>query len=137
MQFTLHLTEEELHQLHTHAEESIPFEAVALIFGTVHENVVNVSRIEQVQNTDESRTTFAVDPETQYRLFIEAEKRGEELVAIFHSHPAPPRPSARDMKNMELNPVVWLIASKLTGTWESRAFLLQDREIVEVALSLT
>lgn len=114
----------------------MPLESVALIFGTVQGTAVKASRIEKVQNADESRTTFAIDPETQYQLLIEAERCGEELVAIFHSHPAPPRPSARDMKNMELNPVVWLIASRLTGTWESRAYLLQEKEVVEIALNL-
>jgi proteasome lid subunit RPN8/RPN11 len=85
---------------------------------------VVVSHIELIQNIAESKTSFSVDPEVEYKLLVEAEERGEDLVGIFHSHPAPPKPSSSDLRNMRLNPVVWLISSKLTGCWISRAFIL-------------
>ncbi|MFW9887166.1 MAG: M67 family metallopeptidase [Candidatus Thorarchaeota archaeon] len=137
MQFVLRLSRDDLNRLNTHAERSLPLEAAALLFGHVNDNDVVVSHIELVQNTARSRTSFSVDPETEYRLFVEAEERGEDLVGIFHSHPAPPRPSSSDLRNMRLNPVVWVISSKLTGKWISQAFILENDNLKEVELDLT
>jgi proteasome lid subunit RPN8/RPN11 len=94
-------------------------------------------RIELMENKAKSTTTFEVDPEVEYRLLVEAESKGQDLIGIFHSHPAPPQPSSSDKRNMKLNPVVWLIASKTTGRWESRAYIMEDDEVVEVDISLT
>ena len=118
-------------------QDCLPEEAVALLFGTVEGSNVIVSTAAIVDNTAKSKTTFSVEPTLQYRLLVEAERRGEELVCIYHSHPAPPRPSRTDLKNMELNPVVWLISSKQTGSWVSKAFLLKDKEIKEVGISFS
>ena len=131
MKFQLHLHTDELERLHTHAENCLPNEAVAMLFGTMSENRITVTRVEIVENISESRTTFSIDPEVQYRLLIEAEELGDDLVCIFHSHPAPPHPSQTDLRNMKINPVVWLIASKETGTWVSRAFVLTCGKVIE------
>ncbi len=137
MQLVLRLSEKDLNRLHSHAEQSLPLEAAALLFGRVQDNDVVVECIELVQNTAESKTSFSVDPETEYKLLVEAEERGEDLIGIFHSHPAPPKPSSSDLRNMRLNPVVWVISSKLTGSWESRAYILEDDNLNEVDLIVT
>ena len=137
MQYTLHLTANDLEALHAHAESSLPFEAVALLFGEQSELSVTVNRIELTNNEATSRApAFIVNPEEQYRLLVEAENRGEEFVGIFHSHPAPPHPSNRDKQNMKINPVVWLIASKDSGHWTTNAFLLENDHVRQVALQL-
>ena len=137
MQLVLRLSETDLNNLHTHAEQSLPLEAAALLFGRVQDNDVVVNHVELVQNIAESKTSFSVDPEVEYKLLVEAEERGEDLVGIFHSHPAPPKPSSSDLRNMRLNPVVWVISSKLTGCWISRAFILDEDNLKEVGLVLT
>ncbi|MHA1951871.1 MAG: M67 family metallopeptidase [Candidatus Thorarchaeota archaeon] len=138
MQYRMHLSNDNLLKLHEHAEANLPNESAALIFGIVSEDSIIAKRIELVLNESSSRmTSFNVDPEKQYRLLIEAEDRNEELVSIFHSHPAPPYPSATDRRNMKLNPVVWLIASKESGTWESRAYLLNEDKVERVNLVLS
>ncbi len=137
MEYYLYLSTGELERLHTHAEDSLPFEAAALLFGTVTDNRIVVTRAAIVDNISKSRTTFSISPEVQYRLLMEAEDIGENLVCIFHSHPAPPRPSESDLGNMKLNPVVWLIASKETGNWESRAFLIKCGKVIEGSIILS
>jgi proteasome lid subunit RPN8/RPN11 len=138
MQYTLHLSFRDLDVLHNHAETNLPLEAAALLFGHVSECSVIVNRIELVHNeASASTTSFMVNPEEQYRLLVEAENQDEELVGIFHSHPAPPFPSNRDIQNMKLNPVVWLIASKDRGSWVSRAFLMEDDKVKDVDLEFT
>lgn len=126
----------QLETLHEHAEGALPLEAVALLFGQVMESQVEVASIELMENMANSSTSFEVDPEREYRLLVDAEERGQDLVGIFHSHPALPEPSARDKRNMKVNPVVWLIASKLTGRWECNAFVYEDERVQRVEIVL-
>ena len=137
MQYTLHLRNDDLSLLHTHAENCLPLESVALLFGVIEEHLVVVTRAECVTNeSDKAATSFYVNPEKEYQLLIDAEARGEELVGIFHSHPAAPMPSTSDLDNMRLNPVVWLIASKTSGAWSSKGFVLDDAVAVEIPIMI-
>jgi hypothetical protein len=43
-------------------------------------------------------------------------------------------PSSSDLDNMQLNPVVWLIASKTSGVWSSKGFVLDDAAAVEIPI---
>jgi proteasome lid subunit RPN8/RPN11 len=115
----------------------LPAEAVALLFGTISGVSVYANHVELMKNTSTSSlTSFSVDPEAEYILLLEAEKRGESLIGIFHSHPAPPRPSLTDMKNMRLNPVIWLVASKLTGSWIAKGYVLDGEDVTEVIMDV-
>ena len=134
MGFILHLSRAMLDSFLEHAQECHPSESVALLFGHVKNNDVIVKHFDLIDNVLKSRTKFEVNPVEQYRLFMKAEERDEDLVGIFHSHPAPPFPSQTDIRNMKLNPVVWLIASSLTGNWETNAFVLQNDEPVEIEM---
>jgi len=137
MRYELHISKEDILQLQDHAEMNLPEESVALIFGTISENIVRANRVELVENESKSRhTTFSVNPELEYQLLVESEERGEELVGIFHSHPAPPKPSKTDLRNMKLNPVVWVISSKLTGSWISKAHVLQNGISAEIPIRI-
>ncbi len=137
MQYTMRLQNRDLSLLHIHAENCLPLESVALLFGVIEEHLVVVTRIECVRNeSDKAATSFYVNPEEEYKLLIDAEARGEELVGIFHSHPAVPIPSSSDLDNMRLNPVVWLIASKASGAWSSKGFVLDDADAVEIPIMI-
>lgn len=136
MQYTLRLAKGAIEELYKHSESNLPLEAAALLFGHVEKKSIIVTTISLIDNVAQSSASFEVDPEEEYRLILEAEERGEEMVCIFHSHPAPTAPSSSDVRNMKLNPVIWLIASKITGQWESRAFVLDNDQIVEVALDI-
>jgi len=135
MHYELLITEQDLILLHQHAETSLPSEAVALLFGIITKNIVKVCRAELMENDSKNQmTSFSVNPEIEYQLLIEAEELGESLVGIYHSHPAPPEPSKTDLKNMRLNPVIWLISSKVTGEWVSKAYALDEKTVSEVPI---
>lgn len=135
MHYEFHISKQNMSLLHQHAESSLPSEAVALFFGTTRNNIVKVNRTELVENESKNpQTSFSVNPEIEYRLLIEAEELGESLVGIYHSHPAPPEPSKTDLKNMRLNPVIWLISSRMTGKWISKAYILDDTTVCEVPI---
>ena len=137
MNEVLHLSVENVAKLYRHAQDCSPLESAGLLFGHLEGSVVTVTRVELLKNALRSRIRFEIDPVAEYELLLDAETRGEELVGIFHSHPAPPQPSEADLQNMSLNPVVWLIASRTTGTWMSRAFVLKRRKPVEVPVILS
>ena len=135
MYYELHIFEQDFVRLQQHAETNLPGEAVALLFGIISEDIVLVNRIELMENESKSsRTAFSVNPENEYKLLIEAEEQGESLVGIYHSHPAPPEPSTTDLRNMRLNPVIWLIASKLTGSWVTKTYILKDGKANEISI---
>jgi proteasome lid subunit RPN8/RPN11 len=133
--YELLISSEDLSRLKRHAEDMLPSEAVALLFGTISGTSVSTTRIELMENTaSANHTSFSVDPEAEYVLLVDADERDELLVGIFHSHPAPAQPSSTDLRNMRLNPVVWLIASKLSGSWTIKGYLLDNGEVLEVAI---
>lgn len=133
----LHLSVENVAKLYRHGQDCWPLESAGLLFGHLEGSIVTVTRVELLRNALRSRIRFEIDPAVEYELLLDAETRGEELVGIFHSHPAPPQPSEADLQNMRLNPVVWLIASRTTGTWTSRAFVLKRRKAVDVPVILS
>ena len=137
MEYSLIIDSNDIEELLKHAELCFPMESVALLFGNIQGNRVLVKTVEPLENDAKSNTRFSVDPVLQYNLLVDAEEKGEELVCVFHSHPAPPQPSSTDLRNMRLNPVVWLIASKLTGEWRYNAFILNNNDIDEVNIILS
>jgi proteasome lid subunit RPN8/RPN11 len=134
LSYRLHISNTELALLINHATTILPNEAAALLFGSIEGTDYIVTRLERVHNILNSTTTFAVDPDEQYRLMTDAEVNGLELIGVFHSHPAPAFPSIKDERNMQLNPVVWLIASKESGTWEFAAYILHEGRITDVTI---
>ena len=85
-----------------------------------------------ITNRLNSPTEFEMEPIEMAEAIDEAEEKGLEVVGIFHSHlKCPPRPSGRDLKGMELWPVVWLI---VTPKGEMMAWILSDTGIERVTV---
>ena len=99
------------------ASEEAAHEVAALLFGKFQGTRAVVSRAELLELDERSSAHFVAKPEHIYKLYLDADVRSEELVAIFHSHPTSPVPSERDLEFMKLNPVAWLIYSTITGEW--------------------
>lgn len=131
--YVLRMPKKSLELLLQHSETAYPLEAVALLFGRVTGKTVQVESVRLVDNVATAHeTSFLVDPETQYHIMMEEEEHRRVMVCIYHSHPAAPKPSLSDIRNMKLNPVVWLIASKISGKWETNAFILDEEELKPV-----
>lgn len=96
-------------------------ECPALLFG--RGNAVETWR--WVENKTASATQFAIDPEEMYRHLREAEERGLQLLAIFHTHPGPPIPSAADVRHMKLWRVVWVVTD--VYSWQSTAWIWDNQ----------
>ena len=81
---------------------------------------------------------FELDPKGQIDAMRMMREHGEELAAIYHSHPdAPPLPSLTDVQQHEYPGVLYLIISLNTkGVLEMRGFQIQNHEIRETAIGL-
>ena len=106
----------------------------ALLFGRIEGNKAIVHLIKLLRYSERSTTHFIADPIFLMESFSEAEKMGLELVGIFHSHPAPPKPSASDLRYMELNPVVWLIVDNTNLT--VGAYVLEKGGLRQVGIEV-
>jgi len=81
---------------------------------------------------------FALDPQGQIAAMRNMRERGEELAAIYHSHPdAPPLPSMADVEQHEYPDALYLIVSLGTkGVLEMRGFRIRNHVIEEVPIGL-
>ena len=81
---------------------------------------------------------FVLDPKGQIEAIRVMREHGEELGAIYHSHPdSPPQPSLADIEQHEYPGVLYLIISLGTkGLPEMRGFHIHGRETGEVAIAL-
>lgn len=96
-------------------------------------------RLHPVANlADRPGRLFQMDPAGQIVAMRAMREAGEELVAIFHSHPhAPARPSATDIAESEYPEVLHLIVSLDTkGVLEMRGYRIEDGGAREVVLEL-
>ena len=130
---TISLTPEQIRQLVEIAKDALPNESCAFLLG--HND--KVAKILPMRNIDESPVTFSIEPAELLHVYNLAERKGMQVIAIFHSHPAKPWPSSTDLKFMEINPVVWVIYS--TTERQLKAFVYDDDEelIKEIDIRIT
>ncbi len=121
-------------QMLTHIIANLPEEACGLVAG---KNGV-ATKIYPVPNALQSEVRFRMDPQAQVLAFLEIEKMGWELEAIYHSHPqGPPVPSQTDIAEAAYPDAAYLIWSPLGERWDCRAFLIQRQEVKEILISVT
>lgn len=81
---------------------------------------------------------FALDPQGQIEAMRTMREYGEELAAIYHSHPeTPPYPSVTDIEQHQYPGVLYLIISLgAQGALAMRGFDIHGREVREIAIGL-
>ncbi len=93
-----------------------------------------VKDVIRVTNAARSRVRFRMDPQEQLAAFERLEAEGQEMLAIYHSHPAgPDTPSATDIQEAAY-PVVYIIWSRREGKWAARGFRIKAGGLSEVEL---
>ena len=109
------------------------------ICGLISRDRDGFKRCYPVANTaHDKKRFFALDSREQIAAMRTMREHGEELAAIYHSHPdAPPLPSLDDIVQHEYPDVLYLIVSLGTkGVLEMRGFYIRDRDIVQTAIGL-
>jgi proteasome lid subunit RPN8/RPN11 len=119
-----------------HLAQAAPEEEVC---GLISGDAAGLRHCYPVANVARDRARlFALDPKGQIDAMRAMRERGEELQAIFHSHPhAPALPSATDVAQHEYPGVLYLVISLDTqGVLEMRGFRIRDARVAEVAIGL-
>lgn len=91
-----------------HAREGWPDEVCGILSGKAG---VATGLVRARNVAEDRRLNYTVDPQTLLRQF-DFEEAGEELIAIYHSHPSSPAyPSATDARQATYPDAVYLICS--------------------------
>ena len=106
-----------------------------MLFGKLSQNRAVVKKVEVAQNGLRSITRFEIDPEKVAAAVTGAEKEGLEFIGLFHSHPAPAKPSSVDQKFMRLwGDAIWLILSSTDGALA--AYQLIDGKVKQATIKV-
>ncbi len=118
-----------------HARSQAPREACGLVLGRAGE----AERFVPTDNEDpRPEVRYRIPPVQLFRHLRSAEATGEDLVAIFHSHPRTEAyPSATDVAQAHYPDVRYLILSLAVPTAPVlRAFLIRDGDVEEEPVQL-
>jgi [CysO sulfur-carrier protein]-S-L-cysteine hydrolase len=130
----MRLPQSMIDEMVAHAREDLPNECCGLIGGGDGE----AKTLYRARNAFASPFSYRVDPGDQYRIIEkEMRERGEDLVAIYHSHTkSPAYPSQTDLNEAASWPEqVYLIVSlQDRESPEVKAFWLKDETIAEAEL---
>lgn len=109
-----------------HVLREAPLECCGMLVGkgrTVH-------RIYEMRNADRSRVSYFMAPEEQLEVFMEIERDGLDLVAIYHSHPHTiPFPSEKDVRLAISSDVAYIIISLKDGGTSVKGFRMSKEAI--------
>ncbi|HET8759444.1 MAG TPA: M67 family metallopeptidase [Nitrospiria bacterium] len=118
-----------------HAEEAYPHECCGLLAGA---NGVP-SHVYRVQNVHETpRVFFEMAPKEQFWAFKNMRHNGQQLVAIYHSHPeTPARPSQSDIRlAYDPDPFYLLVSLQHRDKPDLRAYRIIDGSVTEEAIEV-
>jgi [CysO sulfur-carrier protein]-S-L-cysteine hydrolase len=115
-----------------HCLEEKPNEACGILTGRSG----HVLHAYATENIRHSPVFYEVAPDQQEHVLKAMAERGEELVAIYHSHPtASARPSATDIRLAEHYPEAIRVIISLAGPSDMRAYLIEGKQVHHVAIS--
>jgi proteasome lid subunit RPN8/RPN11 len=110
----IRFTQDQMSFLVEETKEKYPLEACGLLFGDMGKGEAVARGVAAAYNTLESSSDFQIDPEEFLEALARAEEENMEHLGFFHSHPASPKPSASDIRYMNLWPEsIWLIISSI------------------------
>ena len=111
-----------------HAREADPDECCGLIGGDDDRNAITIYRLRNVAAN--SQTSYEVAPEELFAAQKSMRQSGEELLAIYHSHPrsADPTPSETDVRLAYYPAAIYLIVGLGGAQPTMRAFRISEAE---------
>ena len=106
-----------------------------MLFGRLTQKEAVVKRVVVAPNKLQSTMRFEIDPEVFTNAFTQADKEELDFIGLFHSHPAPAKPSLIDHKYMKLwGDALWLILSSINGSLA--AFQMRNGKVREITMKV-
>ncbi|HLO02413.1 MAG TPA: M67 family metallopeptidase [Symbiobacteriaceae bacterium] len=116
-----------------HCLEEKPYEACGILTGRGN----RILTAWATENARRSTTAFEVEPSHQVQALNGARKRGESLLAIYHSHPtAVAYPSTSDIRMGIHWPEAARVILSLSGRVTQRAFYIRGNAVREIAFEV-
>ncbi len=107
----------------THVRQSLPMEACGLLAGKDE----IVEKLYLISNKLKSPTRFLMDPLEMLQSFQEMEADGNDLLAMFHSHPqGPDHPSESDIAEFNYPGILSLIIYPAGELFSMKAFSIES-----------
>ncbi len=119
----LKISQLDIELIQSELESNRPYEACGVLVGTINGSTVLVEKALPVTNAKRTRRSFELDPKEHYNAWNGAEKKGKEIVGVYHTHPVSSAvPSLWDRETMQNDTSVWLIA----GAEGMRAYVWEN-----------
>lgn len=116
-----------------HCFSNLPYEACGLLSGRNG----RADTLWVMENVKRSPVSFEMDMEQIRQVFWMMERRGEEFVGIFHSHPtASPYPSTSDIAHASYPDQAYIIVSLANGTANVGCYRIVNRRVIPLSLKL-
>ena len=124
----LQISRAQCDEIISHAREAVPYECCGLVGGTNHGQGQSIYRTQNI--AADPLVAYEAAPEDLFAAQRLMRQRGEELLAIYHSHPrsADPQPSATDVRLAYYPAAVYLIVGFRDSEPCVRAFRLIESE---------
>ena len=124
----LKLNNDQFDQIIAHAREAAPHECCGLISGTADGEAKTIYRTRNIAGNPQ--VTYEAAPEDLFDAQRKMRDRGEQLIAIYHSHPRAkdPEPSPTDVRLAYYPSAVYLIIGLGNDEPCVRAFRINGRD---------
>ncbi|HWF87899.1 MAG TPA: M67 family metallopeptidase [Pyrinomonadaceae bacterium] len=124
----LQLRREHVDAMIAHARETAPEECCGLIGGVSDRRAVTLYRLRNV--TPNPQSAYEAAPEDLFVAQRQMRERGEDLLAIYHSHPraSDPSPSETDVRLAYYPSARYLIIGLAGSEAVLKAFSISERE---------
>ena len=124
-----------LNKLQHYALAEHPNECCGILAGENN----TIKQIYPVTNTYRSPYRYLMDPQEQFEVIRDAEKRGFDILGFYHSHTnSPAYPSATDVRLATWPDAYYLLVSLLDKSApEIRLFSILDGEVSEKQVDIT
>ena len=137
MPHRLRLTRQQFDAVVGHARSCEPEEACGILAGVYEDGTGIVQRVFLMENAAHSATFYEMGSSEQFQVFDEMRTDGQELVAIFHSHPhSPAIPSMRDRELAFYPDSLYLIVSLMHSDPECHAYRITEEKVEEVEMEI-
>ncbi|SRR6266498_1815519 len=122
------LDQNQVQRIFAHARETDPAECCGLLGGAEAGRVTSVYRLRNI--AENQQIAYEAAPEDLFCAQRQIRERGEQLLAIYHSHPrsSEPEPSDTDVRLAYYPSATYLIVGLGGSVPIMRAFLISERE---------
>lgn len=126
----LHIPREMFDRMIAHCRAVYPSEACGILTGKGRV----VEKIYEMTNIENSTVSYMMDPKEQFGVMKEMRSEGNEMIAIYHSHPhSPAYPSAKDAEIAYYSTALYVIVSLMyTERPDVRAYEIDGGKIKEI-----